>query len=51
MCLGDRAKGTMGSAYAGLTGDRAAQEKYQAQHDTGKTQQRSAEKDIQKQAD
>ncbi len=41
----------MGSAYAGLTGDRAAQEKYQAQHDTGKTQQRSAEKDIQKQAD
>ncbi|KAI9880521.1 MAG: hypothetical protein M1830_002561 [Pleopsidium flavum] len=49
--IGDRAKGSMGSAYAGLTGDRAKQEKYQAQHDMGKTQERSAEKDIQKQAD
>ena len=45
----DRLQGTFGGAAAGLTGDREAQQKYQAQHDDGKTAQRSAEKDIQKQ--
>lgn len=47
----DRAKGAAGSAFAGLTGNKADQEKYQAKHDIGKTQQRSAEADIQKQSD
>ena len=35
---------------AGVTGDREEQKKYQAIHDDGKTAQRSAEADIQKQA-
>lgn len=39
----------MGGAVAGLTGDREAQRKAQEQHDVGKTQQRGAEADIQKQ--
>ena len=47
----DRVKGATGSAFAGLAGNKVDQEKYQAQHDTGKTQQRSAEADIQKQSD
>jgi hypothetical protein len=47
--LGDRVKGAAGSGMAGLTGDRQKQEEYQVQHDIGKTQQRSAEQDIQKQ--
>lgn len=47
----DRVKGAVGGAAAGLTGDRAKQEKYQMQHDNGKTQLRSAEHDIKKQAD
>ncbi|KAL9078138.1 MAG: hypothetical protein Q9157_002932 [Trypethelium eluteriae] len=47
----DRAKGTIGGAVAGLTGDREEQERRQAQHDTGKTQQRGVEADLQKQAD
>ncbi|SLM36065.1 CsbD-like [Lasallia pustulata] len=47
----DRAKGAAGSAFAGLTGNKEDQEKYQQKHDTGKTQQRSAEADIQKQSD
>lgn len=41
----------MGGAVAGITGNTAAQSEYQKQHDTGKTQQRGAEHDIQKQAD
>jgi hypothetical protein len=49
--VGDRVTGALGSAAAGLTGDRAKQEEYQAKHDTGKTQQRGAEIDIQKQAE
>ncbi|MCJ1254950.1 hypothetical protein MMC24_002766 [Lignoscripta atroalba] len=48
--MGDRAKGAAGSAFAGLTGNKADQERFQAQHDDGKTQQRSAEADIQKQS-
>ena len=46
--VGDRLTGTVGGAVAGLTGNREAQEKYQNKHDDGKTAQRSAEADIQK---
>ncbi|KAG7288536.1 hypothetical protein NEMBOFW57_004889 [Staphylotrichum longicolle] len=49
--LGDRVSGAVGSAAAGLTGDRVKQAEYQNQHDAGKTQQRGAEHDIQKQAE
>ena len=35
---------------AGITGDRDKQDRYQQLHDDGKTAQRSAEADIQKQA-
>lgn len=45
----DRVQGTFGGIAAGVTGDRQAQQKYQQQHDDGKTAQRSAESDIQKQ--
>ena len=48
--IGDRVQGTVGGIVAGVTGDRQAQEKYQAIHDDGKTAQRSAEADIQRQA-
>lgn len=47
----DRVAGAVGGAVAGVTGDRAKQAEYQSQHDTGKTQQRGAEYDIQKQAE
>ncbi|KAL2127022.1 hypothetical protein VTI74DRAFT_11470 [Chaetomium olivicolor] len=49
--VGDRVSGAVGSAVAGLTGDRAKQAEYQDRHDTGKAQQRGAEHDIQKQAE
>ncbi|RYP58198.1 hypothetical protein DL769_009061 [Monosporascus sp. CRB-8-3] len=49
--LSDRAKGTVGSAVAGITGNRAAQADYEQQHDVGKTKQRGAEHDLQKQAE
>lgn len=49
--ISDRVSGTVGGAVAGITGNTAAQAEYQKQHDTGKTQQRGAEHDIQKQAD
>ncbi|GAB1313866.1 hypothetical protein MFIFM68171_04076 [Madurella fahalii] len=48
---GNRVTGALGTAVAGLTGDRAKQAEYQDRHDTGKTQQRGAEYDIQKQAE
>ncbi|KAF2222023.1 hypothetical protein BDZ85DRAFT_135963 [Elsinoe ampelina] len=48
--VGDRLAGTVGGAVAGLTGDRAEQEKRQLQHDQGKTIQRGVESDLQKQA-
>ena len=48
--MGDRVQGALGSGVAGLTGDRVGQEKYQNMHDDGKTAQRSAEADIQRQA-
>ena len=47
----DRVHGALGGAGAGLTGDKEQQEKYRLMHDDAKTQQRSAEIDIQKQAD
>jgi len=47
--ISDRVSGAVGGAVAGLTGDRAEQEKRNLQHDQGKTLQRGAEADIQKQ--
>jgi len=47
--ISNRVAGTVGGAVAGLTGDREAQIEAQKQHDVGKTQQRGAEADIQKQ--
>ncbi|MCJ1272296.1 hypothetical protein MMC21_000082 [Puttea exsequens] len=49
--LKDRVQGTLGGIGAGITGDREAQLKHQQQHDDGKTQLRSAQADIQRQAD
>ena len=47
--VGDRVKGAAGGIMAGITGDREKQEREQIRHDDGKTLQRSAEADIQKQ--
>jgi len=47
--VADRVAGAVGGAVAGVTGDRDAQLKAQEKHDIGKTQQRGAEHDIQKQ--
>ena len=47
--ISDRAKGAVGGAVSGFTGDREGQAKYQQMHDQGKTQQRGAETDIQRQ--
>jgi len=47
----DRVTGTVGGALAGLTGDRQTQAEYEKRHDTGKTQQRGVEHDLQKKAD
>ncbi|KAI0811383.1 hypothetical protein GGR55DRAFT_642846 [Xylaria sp. FL0064] len=49
--VSDRVTGTVGSAVAGITGNKGAQASYQDQHDTGKTQERGAEHDIQKKAE
>lgn len=49
--VADRARGTVGEAVAGLTGNQAAKEASQAQHDRGKTLQRGVESELQKQAD
>ncbi|KAL8666759.1 MAG: hypothetical protein Q9202_001297 [Teloschistes flavicans] len=46
-----RVKGTLGGIGASITGDRAKEEEYRLKHDDAKTKQRSAEADIQKQAD
>lgn len=48
--IGNRVAGTVGGAVAGISGDREAQIEAQKQHDIGKTQQRGAEHDIQKQS-
>ena len=47
--IGDRVQGTVGGMVAGVTGDRDAQKAAQEKHDQGKTLQRGAEADIQKQ--
>ncbi|TVY82165.1 hypothetical protein LSUE1_G004299 [Lachnellula suecica] len=47
--IANRVSGTVGGAVAGVTGDREAQLRAQEKHDVGKTQQRGAEADIQKQ--
>ncbi|KIN05692.1 hypothetical protein OIDMADRAFT_16937 [Oidiodendron maius Zn] len=47
--ISNRVSGAVGGTVAGITGDRDAQLKAQNQHDAGKTQQRGAELDIQKQ--
>lgn len=47
--IANRAAGAVGGAVAGLTGDREAAAAAQDKHDVGKTQQRGAEHDIQKQ--
>lgn len=49
--IANRAQGTIGSAVAGLTGDQKGQEHYDQMRAEGKTQQRGAEHDIQKQAE
>ncbi|KAH0498895.1 hypothetical protein TgHK011_006121 [Trichoderma gracile] len=49
--LSDRAQGAVGSAVAGLARDKEGQARYEELHDKGKTQQRGAEVDIQKQAE
>lgn len=48
--MADRARGTVGGAVAGAMGNEQAKKEYEAQHDTGKTLQRGAEADINKQA-
>lgn len=49
--VGDRVTGAVGSAAAGLTGDRVKQAEYQDRHDAGKTQQRGVEHDLRKEAE
>jgi hypothetical protein len=49
--MGNRAQGAIGSAISGLTGDERGQAHYDEMRAEGKTQQRSAEHDIQKQAE
>ena len=49
--ISNRAEGAVGSAFAGITGDKDGQAHYNQLHDQGKSQQRGAEHDIQKQAD
>ena len=49
--ISDRAKGAIGAAVAGVTGDQAEQEKRQQQHDIGKSLQRGVEADLAKQAE
>jgi uncharacterized protein YjbJ (UPF0337 family) len=46
--IADRAKGAVGGAVAGITGDSAEKAKYQAQHDQGKTLQRGVESELDK---
>ncbi|KAL8733893.1 MAG: hypothetical protein Q9166_001881 [cf. Caloplaca sp. 2 TL-2023] len=47
----DRVKGTLGGIGASITGDREKEEEMRMKHDDAKTKQRSAEADIQKQAE
>jgi hypothetical protein len=47
--ISDRVQGTLGSAASGLTGDREAQERYNAMHDSGKTLQKGVEAELDRQ--
>ncbi|KAL8806518.1 MAG: hypothetical protein Q9182_001301 [Xanthomendoza sp. 2 TL-2023] len=47
----DRVQGTLGGIGASVTGDREKEEEMRLKHDDAKTKQRSAEADMQKQAD
>jgi len=47
--IANRVTGTVGGVVAGITGDKQAQIDAEQKHDVGKTQQRGAEYDIQKQ--
>lgn len=49
--LAGRAQGAVGSTFSGITGDQAGQAHYEQMRAEGKTQQRGAEYDIQKQAE
>ncbi|KAH8880016.1 hypothetical protein GQ53DRAFT_18602 [Thozetella sp. PMI_491] len=49
--VADRVTGAVGGAVSGLTGDQQKQAEYQKQHDSGKTQQRGVEYDLQKRVD
>lgn len=49
--LAGRAQGAVGSAISSITGDKSGQEHYEQMRAEGKTQQRGAEHDIQKQHD
>jgi hypothetical protein len=45
----ERVAGTVGSAFAGATGDRTKEEEYRERHDVGKTLQRGVEGELSKQ--
>ncbi|KPM42046.1 hypothetical protein AK830_g4521 [Neonectria ditissima] len=49
--LGDRVQGSVGSAVAGLTGNKTDQTRYNDLHDEGKTRQRGVEVDLQNKAE
>lgn len=48
--ISNRVQGAVGGAVSSMTGNKEHQAEYQNMHDKGKTQQRGAEYDIQKQA-
>jgi uncharacterized protein YjbJ (UPF0337 family) len=49
--VSDRVSGTVGGAFAGLTGDEAEKKKRELQHDQGKTLQRGVESEVGKKAE
>ena len=49
--ISDRVGGTLGGAYASVTGNKTAEQAYRDQHDEGKTRQRGVELDLQQQAE
>ena len=48
--ISDRVQGTVGGAFAGLTGDHDKQQLYMDQHDEGKSRRRGVEVDLDKKA-
>jgi uncharacterized protein YjbJ (UPF0337 family) len=49
--ISDRVSGTVGGAFAGLTGDEAEKKRRELQHDQGKTLQRGVESEVTKKAE